>query len=284
MNLESSIQENKIYPIPTHIIENLNFIIIHPESMDSAVAQRVLTQFPKEKILIGTEDESLKKISTIFDKKGVLTKEQFDLSKKILMIKKFDGYFFKRCPGAHQKKTLNCCNYYVLNLGQQCNFNCSYCYLQSYLNSPIMYVYSNIDQALAELEQVASEHPDLPFRVGTGEVTDSLSLDELTLYSRKLISFFKKYPKWILEFKTKSDLVDQFLDCEHAQQLQGPSAKLRGYLIGFVNINDFDELLGSKLIIEAKDLANGEIQDLNKLSMHLQNNFEELRFSVPKTN
>jgi spore photoproduct lyase len=75
-----------------------------------------------------------------------------------------------------------------------------------------MKIYSNIDQAFEELEQMASLHSELPYRIGTGEVIDSLSLDELTLYSRQLISFFKKYPKWTLEFKTKSNKVDQFLD------------------------------------------------------------------------
>lgn len=205
-------------PVPQYILNGFEQVIIHPDSLESAVAQRVLKYFPKEKIQISADEPfaNLQNKMAAKSHKGSLTKEQFDRSKKILMIKKFDGYFFKRCPGAHQQKALTCCNYFVLNLGQQCNFNCSYCYLQSYLNSPIMYVFSNIDQALEELASVANEHPDLPYRVGTGEVTDSLSIDELTLYSRQLISFFKKYPKWILEFKTKSDYVEQFLDCEHA--------------------------------------------------------------------
>lgn len=58
-------------------------------------------------------------------------------------------------------------------------------------------------------------HPEQPFRVGTGEVIDSLSLDRITLYSRKLIEFFNQYPKWTLEFKTKSAQVEQFLDMKH---------------------------------------------------------------------
>jgi spore photoproduct lyase len=36
------------------------------------------------------------------------------------------------------------------------------------------------------------------------------------LYSRKLIAFFNQYPKWTLEFKTKSAEVQQFLDVPHA--------------------------------------------------------------------
>ncbi|PWU14018.1 MAG: hypothetical protein C5B49_13860 [Bdellovibrio sp.] len=147
---------------------------------------------------------------------GPLSAGEFERSKKNLLIKKYPGQFFKRCPGASQKNTITCCNYYVLNLGQQCNFNCSYCYLQSYLNAPTLQVYANINRAASELRQAALAQPDLPYRVGTGETIDSLSLDPITLYSRKLIEVFSEFPRWSLEFKTKSDLVDQFLDCEHA--------------------------------------------------------------------
>jgi len=190
------------------IISHFEKIFIDEKSRDSELAQRILELFPSEKI----EFVSQAPLPT----KGALTAKQFDRSKRLLYVKPFEGHFFKRCPGASQKKVLTCCNYYVLNLGQQCNMNCSYCYLQSYLNTSTMQMYSNIDQAIQELEEMAKEHPDLPYRVGTGEVIDSLSLDEITLYSRKLIEFFKKYPKWTLEFKTKSNKVEQFLDCDHA--------------------------------------------------------------------
>jgi spore photoproduct lyase len=146
--------------------------------------------------------------------KGTLSAEQFDRSKKELLITPFRGQFFKRCPGA--RPGLTCCNYFVLNLGQQCNMNCSYCYLQSFINSPVMKIYSNLDAALQELKDMSRTLFDQPLRVGTGEVIDSLSLDELTLYSRDLIEFFKNNPRWKLEFKTKSSKVDQFLDVAHA--------------------------------------------------------------------
>jgi spore photoproduct lyase len=182
---------------------------IDERSRNSLVAQRLQEALPSNQITFVTE-APLKKV------RGTLTAEQFSESKKLVYVKPYEGQFFRRCPGATQKKTLTCCNYYVLNLGQQCNMNCSYCYLQSYINTPYMMIYSNIDQALGELDEMAAQHAHLPYRVGTGEVIDSLSMDHFTLYSRELIEFFKKYPKWILEFKTKSDKVDQFLDCEHA--------------------------------------------------------------------
>ncbi len=170
--------------IPTSIINGIDKIFIHRDSLDSLVAKRVQKYFPVEKIEIVDEEPA----ST----KGNLSAEAFDASKRNILITPYPGLFFKRCPGATQKKVLTCCNYYVLNLGSQCNMNCSYCYLQSYLNSPLMKIYSNIDQALEELREMAATHSELPYRVGTGEVIDSLSLDEITLYSRRLIEFFSK--------------------------------------------------------------------------------------------
>lgn len=187
------------------MIQNIEKLFIDKRSLDSEVAQRALQIFPKDKIEI-VEKEPWGDI------KRSLTAEEFDRSKKNLFLTPFDGQFFKRCPGSTQKKVLNCCNYHVLNLGSQCPMNCSYCYLQSYLNSPVSKIFTNIDQALNELKEMADVNGHLPFRVGTGEIIDSLALDDLTLYSRKLISFFSGYPKWTLEFKTKSDKVDQFLD------------------------------------------------------------------------
>ncbi len=191
------------------VIPEFERIFIDRESLGSSVALRVHELFSAEKIEIVDGELPI-------NRGGDLSATEFDRSKRLLHIRPFPGQFFKRCPGATQKKVLACCNYHVLNLGQQCNFNCSYCYLQSYLNTRTMQIYSNIDQAIVELREMTADHGELPFRVGTGEVIDSLSLDPLTLYSRQLIEFFREFPKWTLEFKTKSDLVDQFLDCDHA--------------------------------------------------------------------
>jgi len=187
------------------LVQFFEKIYIDENSLSSDVAQRFVKIFPKEKIQVVSQQPW-------HELKRNLTAEEFDRSKKNLFITEFKGQFFKRCPGSSQAKVLNCCNYHVLNLGSQCNMNCSYCYLQSYLNTPIAKIYSNLDQALFELTEMAEKSDHLPFRVGTGEVIDSLSLDSLTLFSRKLIPFFKKLPHWTLEFKTKSDQVDQFLD------------------------------------------------------------------------
>ncbi|MFN8944321.1 MAG: radical SAM protein [Pseudobdellovibrionaceae bacterium] len=195
-------------PISQTIIEKFDKVFIDETSRSSKVAQRVLKYFPKEKIeiVIARPVWEVGQRGTDFNK-----------SKRLLYLTPFTGQFFKRCPGSSQKKVLNCCNYHILNLASQCDMNCSYCYLQSYLNDPLLKIYTNIDDALAELRQMAADFPESPFRVGTGEITDSLSLDEISLYSHDLIQFFAEFPKWTLEFKTKSNCVDQFLQIHHAK-------------------------------------------------------------------
>jgi spore photoproduct lyase len=184
----------------------VDLIYIDPLAADTIVAHRVRRA--------GLQIVEGNPPSDLLNHRGDLSARQFGRSKRIVHVTPFKGQFFKRCPGA--RPGLVCCNYFVLNLGLQCNFNCSYCYLQSFINTPIMKIYSNLEVALQELRAMGRDLAESSLRVGTGEVIDSLSLDPWTLYSRDLIRFFRDYPKWRLEFKTKSDFVDQFLDEPHA--------------------------------------------------------------------
>lgn len=195
-------------PSIPHKLLAFEHIYIHTECKDSEVTQRFLQLYPKEKVSFVTQTPLAENSNP-----GSLSQSEFDKSKKNIYICNFKGEFFKKCPGANQR--MACCNYFVLNLGLQCNMNCSYCYLQSFINTPVMTVYANIDQALQELDEMTQGFNGMSVRIGTGEVIDSLSLDPLTLYSQKLISFFKDRKNLLLEFKTKSDYVEQFLNTEH---------------------------------------------------------------------
>ena len=179
-------------------------VYIESSARKTETAQRAFRLFPKKKIHV-VENFSLQK--------GVLSPDQIKQSKKTLLLKNFKGSFFKRCPGARPK--LLCCNYYVLNLGQNCEMDCSYCYLQSFINFPAVVIYTNIEEALEELKQIKTSHFNQYIRIGTGEQTDSLSLDDLSLYSQKLVTFFKDCPHWQLEFKTKSHNTKNFEGLDH---------------------------------------------------------------------
>ncbi len=196
--------------LATKLAAKFEKVYISEESWESRVAERFRAVFPNEKIF-KVDDHPYA------NHKGTLSSEEFDQSKKEIFLTHFKGSFFKRCPGA--KKGLACCNYFVLNLGLQCDMNCSYCYLQSYLNTPVLTFYSNIEDAISEMREMAVEHPEKSYRVGTGETIDSLSLDPITLYSKDLMEFFYDFPQWKLEFKTKSDHVDQFLNFKHQSNI-----------------------------------------------------------------
>ena len=176
-------------------------------SLDSEPARRALQIFSKENIHIIKDKSELKTLSN-------MNAEQFNKSKKNLLLCAFKGKFFKRCPGV--RPGLICCNYFVLNLGQHCEMDCSYCYLQDLVNFPFVTIYTNIESALKELSEIGQEMKNHKLRIGTGELTDSLSLDDISLYSTRLLNYFKQYPDWTLEFKTKSANIKNFVNKSHS--------------------------------------------------------------------
>jgi spore photoproduct lyase len=188
-----------------HYKETLEEVYIHPESENSEVAKRFKHFFP-EKI------KDFKSLNTN-SPKGLMSSKEFDKSKKRVLVQPHKGQFFKQCPGGNQNSA--CCNYFVLNLGSQCHFNCSYCYLQSFLNTPYLVVYSNIDQALDELTTIAQKDTSGSLRIGTGEVIDSLGLDSITNFSNVIMDHIIDFPNLKLELKTKSSFVDHLLNSKN---------------------------------------------------------------------
>lgn len=129
-------------------------------------------------------------------------------AKEAVLIKKFDGRLFQMCPGS---PGMICCNYRLINTGFDCLYNCTYCYLQLYLNSWGMVLFSNMDDVIAEIDQAMCDMKESVIRVGTGEFTDSLMWDECTGISARLIETCARYPKLFFELKTKSTHVDHLL-------------------------------------------------------------------------
>ncbi|GBD26219.1 Spore photoproduct lyase [bacterium HR30] len=136
--------------------------------------------------------------------------KDFAAAKRQLVIQRHRGSFLHHCPAG--TTGLVCCNYLVVHLGANCPFDCSYCFLQEYLaNSPALRLFANIEDALAEVAAVLRRHPQRRFRIGTGELIDSLALDHLTEHTRTLVPFFAAQNNAVLELKTKSASVDGLL-------------------------------------------------------------------------
>jgi len=133
--------------------------------------------------------------------------------KKTLHLKYFKGTSIKACPGF--SNDLVCCNYFTLDLIENCPFECTYCILQAFLNKPVITVHANLEEMLEQVWQLTAEQPNTLFRIGTGEHSDSLALDHILGINAHVIRFFSKLPNALLELKTKSSHVDHLLKLPH---------------------------------------------------------------------
>lgn len=177
----------------------------------SPIVANVLAALP------GTPVETVQSTEGLLEEVRTLN-PTIPVAKRSLILARHQGRFFKPCPAATQPGHVAanvCCNYFVVNYASNCHMECSYCYLQAYLNFPHLILYANCDDLLAELEAAISPHPDRFFRIGTGELADSLALDPLSGYSEPLVRFFSTRKNAVLEFKTKSDCVQRLLGLDH---------------------------------------------------------------------
>jgi len=132
--------------------------------------------------------------------------------KRRLLLTPHRGNFLKKCPGSEGRV---CCNYYVINFASNCPMECSYCYLQDYLfHNPALKVFSNVDDLLDEAHALFSRHRSFFFRVGTGELADSLVLDPFIGFSELIVPFFAEQPNALLELKTKSRCVERLMSLD----------------------------------------------------------------------
>ena len=180
-------------------------IFIDESVADHPLTREVLRQFPDTPV---HHQISYEEAVELIRKS---TGDVFGVGKRTLALTRFKGSFLKKCPGI--SPGMVCCNYYVVNLLKNCIYDCSYCFLQDFLqNNPLLVAHINVEDLLEELDQVFTAHPDRIFRVGTGELTDSLALDTVIPYSQHLIPFFNQRENAVLELKTKSACVENLLN------------------------------------------------------------------------
>lgn len=116
-----------------------------------------------------------------------------------LFIAKKKGQKVKEAPAAYGHGSEK--HFYFIH-SYNCIYECEYCYLQGYFNSPDIVFFINHDEIISEMQEIANKYPNAWFHAG--EFSDSLALshisDELALYHK----FFKENPKNKLELRTKS--------------------------------------------------------------------------------
>ena len=128
--------------------------------------------------------------------------------KRFLLLKKDKGRSFKPFP---ESENYLSCDYFTLHVQEGCDLECSYCILQAYLTNPLLTIYVNLEEMLRNLKETLDANPHKFFRIGTGQLADSLSLDPITGFSETLVPFFAQLDNAVLELKTKSDNIERLL-------------------------------------------------------------------------
>ena len=176
-----------------------NRILVQEQSWEDPATHEILGRLP------GIETATVQDLDTRrFD--SAIASDTASYAKNTLILMRYPGKFLKSCQGSGAEI---CCNYFVVSYAWNCHLECTYCVLQSYLSNEALVVCTNIDESASRRENTLEQSPDRTFRIGTGELADSLALDHLTHYSRRLVTLFASLPNGILELKTKSDQISQ---------------------------------------------------------------------------
>ncbi|MCB1215454.1 MAG: hypothetical protein KDK66_08265 [Deltaproteobacteria bacterium] len=155
-------------------------------------------------------------VQEIADLRDFKSPEPMTEAKRLLYIAQYRGEALKPFPKVKYAFNLGD---YVFNPISNCHLECRYCILQSYLkNNPGLTVFANLDHFFKAIEKKIKESDQTFLRMGTGELSDSLALDDLTRLSQDLVPFFAKQKKAFLELKTKSNRIDHLLNLDHRGQ------------------------------------------------------------------
>lgn len=117
-----------------------------------------------------------------------------------LFIGKKEGKLIKLAPPAYGHGDEP--HYYFVH-AYNCIYECEYCYLQGYFNTPDIVLFVNHEEILEKMQKITDE-TDGPLWFHAGEYSDSLALTHLTGELPLYFDFFKKNPKAMLELRTKS--------------------------------------------------------------------------------
>ena len=179
-------------------------IYVEKEIRDSRMAQRILAKYPD------LEQIEVDDATTVLDLAAADT-DKHRWRGQILLARQ-RGPFLRLCPGT-QKHI--CCMYHNLDVAAGCDLGCTYCILQGYLNNPLITFYCNTDDMFTELDNKLSRHSSAFYRIGTGELSDSLTFEHINELGPELVRYFADKKNAIIELKSKNVHIDDLLGLKH---------------------------------------------------------------------
>ena len=176
-------------------------VFIEKGVIDSKYTQRILSK------LKCTEYTELEKVEDVW---GRVKKPYLQKRKTLnLFIGRKVGELVKETPDAYGIGTQK--HYYFIH-AYNCIYECQYCYLQGYFNTPDIVLFVNHDEIIEQMQLRVDQNPDAWFHAG--EFSDSLALSHLTGEWDEYWDFFKRNQEAKLELRTKSVNLKSILDLE----------------------------------------------------------------------
>ena len=117
-----------------------------------------------------------------------------------------EGFGLGMCPVASEET--RCCNLMTLDAVESCGFDCSYCTIQSFYKQDKITFDSSFTHKLKNLKLDSNR----TYHIGTGQSSDSLMWGNKEGVLDALFDFARLNKNVILEFKTKSDNINYFLE------------------------------------------------------------------------
>jgi spore photoproduct lyase len=175
-------------------------IFIESNLIDHPKVKNILARFPN------TEAQIINKVEDIFGrvKKPYLQKRE-TLN---LFLGEKKGQLVKVAPNAYGVQGEP---HYYFAQAYNCIYECDYCYLQGYFNSPDIVLFLNHEEIGAEMKRIANSHAPIKTWFHAGEFSDSLALSHLSGELDFYFKLFKDVPEAYLELRTKSINIKELL-------------------------------------------------------------------------
>lgn len=126
-----------------------------------------------------------------------------------LFLARKKGQLIKEAPDAYG---LGGDKHYYFIHAYNCIYECEYCYLQGYFNSPDIVLFVNHNEIIEQMAEIIKTNPDCWFHAG--EFSDSLALTNLTGELEEYFNFFHKHKNAKLELRSKSTNISSLLKLE----------------------------------------------------------------------
>jgi spore photoproduct lyase len=172
-----------------HLIKKL---IIDREALDDPLVSRIRERLPGAGTTISDDVRSELPCKPAPPESLVLMRQR--------------GAFVKDFPSTDGSPP--CSEKYIITM-LNCPYGCTYCYLQSYLAHDRLVLFTDTDRMKDEVARTIAR--EAPHRITTGEMGDSLALDELTGTTFELMPLFAG-TETLLDVRTKSARVDHLLE------------------------------------------------------------------------